>query len=382
MADPDSTTLNLYNTTFQRWSKGFDDVTDNIHPLFAMLKDKGMVDYDGSGKFLQRTQRNKQHSLEGYADYEVMDFTRQDLFENAKLPWRALNMTGAISEKEAAENDGEEARVKYFANKLEIMKEDAEDQIGAVFYLDGNLTANNKKPHGIMSFMNYTQGSQNTTDAFATVPTDSYAELSTALGNYGGTGTNSGKTFKATDPEWNGFTPIIVNAIFDPGSDARTWATHAPELIGRAELHANHSGKERDAVDLFTMTRTNMLDLRESQRSKERLVVNRGEKNTRLIALGFRGVINVDGVDCVIDSDVPATDPAGQTVHAVGWNFNRVKLCVLKREKNAKSQKKLKFWNRSGLFWDGNQAVYKYYLRCYLQLMFQPRYFSLITQCG
>lgn len=385
MADPASTSLNLYNTTLMKWAKGFDDQTSELHPLFAMLKAKSKVDYKGSGKFLQKTQRNKQHQLEGYGDYEVMNFARQDLFENAKLPWRALNMTGAISEKEAAENDGPEARVRYFADKLEIMAEDAEDQIGQVFYLDGNLAANSKKPHGIMSFMGYTQGSQNTTDAFASVPTDSYAELSTALGAYGGTaGTNSGTTFKAdpSSPEWNAFTPVIVNSIYDPGSDARTWATHAEELIGRAELHANRSGKEKDSIDFFTMTRENMLALRALQRTKERIVVDRGAQNSKLIELGFKGVINVDGVDCVVDSDVPAQDGSSRTLHAVGWNVNRVKLCVLKREQGAKSAKGLKFWNRTGSWYDPNQAVYKFWLRSYCQFMFQPRYFAMIAALG
>lgn len=384
MADPAVTSTNLYNTTLQRWLKGYDDQTTEIHPLFAMLEAKGRIKYNGSGKFLQRTQRNKQHSLEGYSDYEVIQFARQELFENAKLPWRGLLMTGAISEKESDENSGPEAKVRYCAEKLEIMKEDADDQLGAIFYGDGNLAANSKKPHGIMSFMGYTQGSQNATDAFATVPTDSYAELSTALGAYGGTGTNSGATFRRDDdsPEWNAFTPILVNATYNDGGGATTFAASADKLIGRADVHANHSGKAKDSLDFFAMRKASMLVLRDLLRTKERIVAERGEAQSAIKAAGFTGAIAVDGVDCVIDAHVPATDGSGRTLHAIGWNCDRVSLTVLKNGNPNKTNKGLKFWQHSGVWEDPNQAVFKYWLRNYCNLMFQPRYFAMISSLG
>lgn len=383
MADPASTSVNLYNTTLQRWLKGYDDQTTEIHPLLAMLESKGRISYNGSGKFLQRTQRNKQHSLEGYSDYEQIQFARKDLFENFKLPWRGLLMTGAISEKESDENSGDEAKVRYCADKLEHMKEDADDQLGSIFYLDGNLTANAKKPHGIMSFMGYTQGSQNATDAFATVPTDSYGELSTVLGAYGGGGTNLGAEFAHDpgSPEWNFFTPVIVNATYNDGGGATTFAASADKLIGRAETQACY-GDAKKSLDVFTMRKSSMVLLKDLLRSKERIIAERGESQSELKAAGFRGMIQVDGVDCVIDQHVPATDGAGRALWAVGWNFDKVKLTVLKNGNKSSMNKSLKFWQHSGTWLDPNQAVFKFWLRNYCNLEFQPRYFSMIASLG
>ena len=370
---------NLLNTTFQTWKKGYDDQTTAIHVILAMLKDKAKINEDGSGLFIQKTQKNKQHQLEGQGDLEQLVFNRVSLFERAQLDWRALKMTAMISEKESRQNKGKAALVRYATSLMEEMKDDADDQVGAVFYADGNAATNLLKPHGCLSWFGYTQGSQNTTDAFATVPSDTYAGLSTVLGAYGGSGTNSGDVFKAnsTSPEWNAFTPVIVNSIYDPGSDPRTWATHPEELIGRAGLHAGKSSKEKDSIDVFCVSRAKMLELRGSQRDRQRFMVS-DKQTSRVVRLGFKGVINVDGYDVVVDDDVPATDNAGREISAVGWNFDKLSLELMSGS-DASSKG---FWNNSRSFYDKDQEVMKFKLGMWGNLLAQIRYQALITSCG
>lgn len=376
-------TLRILETTREQWVKGFSDETEEDHPILAALKSKGNLDKQASGTKFKKSIKYKRRRLTGYGDMQNMTWERQNLYKTATQEWRALQISDAFSEKEFRMNRGDEARVRLFADKLNSLKDDANADVGTFLYADGNAIGNEEQPHGFLSFMGYTSGSQNLADAFASVPTDTYMGLSTALGNYGGSGTYAGEVWKSDDPEYDFWTPVIVNSTWSDGT-ARTWAADAVEAIGRAISHAQRATGKKHQLDMFTMTRSNYFTLKEQLRSKERIIVNPGKDRSLLVSLGFTNVIQIDGVDCTVDTDVPATDNAGNTLRACGWNMSQVMMCLLPSPDQSMHGKTVSdvFWNDSGMAFDEDQKVYKVWLGLFGNMVAYPRYQAMISDIG
>jgi len=372
-------TVRVLNTTLQKWTKGFSDETEETHPMLAALKKSGKISYDDSGTQYEETIKYKRLTLSGYGDLQTLSFARNNLFQKMVLPWRGVKMTDAISDLERRQNRGMEAIAKIFASKLEKMKEDANDDIGRYFYFAGTEDSNTV-PQGIQSFMSST--GELSGDAFATTLDSTYAGLSTARGAFGGAvkggGTESGVNFESNDPEWDFWSPVKVNATYDDGTGAKSWANDAVELLGRAITHATKGSGRSHHLDLFTCGRAEFQQLKESQRSKERIIVDPGPSRSLLVSLGFKNVIQIDGVDVIIDPDIPGTNLNSDTVYAYGWNFKKMKLCLLP-DPEMKGGAARQFWNSHGVFFDPHDQSYKYWVGLWGNFVFKPRHFAEVA---
>ncbi|UCC73907.1 MAG: hypothetical protein JSV86_04925 [Gemmatimonadota bacterium] len=369
-------TARVLATTYQKWLEGYSDETEEDHPILASLKAKGNIDYSGSGVYYQESIKFKRLRLEGYADMDRLEWARKNLYKTQQHEWRGLQLTDAISTKEMRQNKGMEARVKLFEDKLNQMKSDADDDLGAFLYLNGQAAGNEKKLEGFLTMMDYNLGGQLAADVFATAPNGTYGTLSTALGNYGGTGTNAGAVRESNDPEWDFWTPIVVNALNTTtgGGSPASWATHAEELVGAAITHAIRGNNKSHHLDMFCLSRSNYVTLKDQVRTKERIQIDPGPDRSLLVSLGFKGVMMVDGVDCIVDTDVPLTDNQGRPIRALGWNMSKTKMCLLPESGGGDS-----FWNDSGSFYDPDDKTFKWWLGLWGNLIFKPRYQVMIS---
>lgn len=355
-----ATTARLLHATREAWTKGMSDETVDNHPLLKLLQSKGRIKYGCTGTKNKWTVKYKKLPLEGYADMDVLTFARKTLTKPAEVEWRGYKMVDAISEPEMMMNEGgsDTQIVDLVKGKLESMKEDADDQIGQELYIDGDAAGNSKRFHGILSMMSYTQGSVAAGDRLVNDQDDTYATLSTAYGNYGG---SSG------DPEYEFFTPIIVNATVD----AEAWSSHATKAIRRANIYTKRSMKKSHRLDIGFTSRENFAVLCDQLEDKERIVVP-----TRGIAkFGFEDVVNVDGVDITFDPDIPSLDEEGRTIRAILFNTDQMELRLLGRKKQ--------LWNASGDEFRSDNMSSRFWIGLYGNLVFKsPRHFAMIVDAA
>jgi len=365
--------LQILHTTLMSWSEGWSDETVEDHPLLAALREKGKILYEDGGTFIKKTLKYRRTRLAGYRDLQRQQWTRHEKTKVLELPWRGLNANEMYSDLELRQNRGRAARVKLFANKLGDMKEELEEDFGRIFYQDGEATGFTDHPHGIQSFMSHTGAVA--TDAFATTLNDTYGGLSTARGAYGGTvkggGAPSGTNFESSDPEWDFLSPVLVNALYNDGSAALSWATDACSILGRAITHAQRGKGRKHQLDVFTMDAENYNALKDQQRSKERITVNPGSDRSLMVSLGFKNIMMVDGVDVMIDRDTPATTGGSTSValRAYGWNFGAMALHLLPDEG------KKQFWNRTHDYFEPDDGSYRFIVGLWGNFKFRPRYF-------
>jgi hypothetical protein len=89
---------------------------------------------------------------------------------------------------------------------------DIEEAFGDELYVDGNASGNEGRIHGFESWLG---NSGAATNGYVATPSDTYAGLSTTLGNYGGTWStpprNTNWPDGKGDPEYDFWSPLLVD---------------------------------------------------------------------------------------------------------------------------------------------------------------------------
>lgn len=357
------TTLRIMRTTRELWSKQLSDQTIEKHALLKLMESRGMFRYGCTGTAKKWTVKYKLIDLVPYADMDAANFARNTTVLTAELPWRGYKLFDAISELEFAMNEGgnDTQIIDLFKGKLEQLSDDANEQIGVEFYKDGNATGNDKRFHGIESFLSVNTGAQLAADQYATTLNDTYAGLLTAKGNYGGSATDS-----PLKREYDFWSPVVVNTTYN----GETFATSAVKQLRRAISQANKGGKGNN-LDLFLMSRENFNLLKNQLDDKQRQLI----PATDLAKFGFPDMINVDGVDCTWEPDMPATDPAGVVVDFYGFNTTKLKLNLLGKKKV--------LWNASGDTFREENMTHRFWTGTWGNLQFEgPRFFAAGKRLG
>jgi hypothetical protein len=354
-------TIRILHTTREAWSKEMSDETIEHHPLLKLMQSKNRIVYGCSGTEMWWTVKYKKVDLVPYADMDALTFVRNETTKRAALAWRGYKISDAISELEELMNAGgnDTQIIALFAEKLDQLKEDASDQLGVEFYRDGNATGNEKRFHGIESFMQLS-GVSSDTEKFASTLSDSYAGLSTVPGAYGGT--------SSAQREYDFWSPIVVNAKYN----TETFATAAVKQFRRA-IDASKRGVDRESqIDLFLTSRADFGALKDQLDDKQRQVI----PSQGLAKFGFPDMISVDGVEVTFDPDMPTTatngDATTHTVRAYGFNTSKMKLKLLGKKKM--------LWNASGDTFREENMTKRFWAGLWGNLEFKgPRHFAKIA---
>lgn len=302
----------------QAWMRSF--------AMGALLESQGRIIYNQSGRGFDWPVRYKGHSLEANNGTTTRNFAPVNLWKNAFLEYRGYQVTDSYTEKEFRENQAEEALIRLADNFISRMEESVKQRLAAEFFVDGNATGNTDRWHGLESFFGGSQTvtagtagatgrSANAAD-IALYPSDTYAGLSTILGNYGGSGDSALDWPQGqADPEFDFWSPVVLNytsthALFP--SSTNTWAGQADEVMRYGIITTQRNSMANGQLSNILLERNlyhNVLNLIDG---KEQINVNRNEPNG-LTALGFKNVVVFDGVEISWDVAVPAT---------VGYGFN------------------------------------------------------------
>lgn len=312
----------VLQTTIAEWSKKVSEETTRNLVLFAMLQKKGRISYGHSGGQMRWVVRKAEHPLTGHIDMEPITVQRRNTKVNAYLGWRGQRSDDLISLQEKLENAGPEAMIKAFEGREELIREGAIRALAEQVYVDGEAAAPAaaNQFHGLESFMAITDASQTATSIIATVHADTYASLSTVVGAVGGSATDT-----KTNRLW---TPVIINTSQTPTAGIKNWADYAVEYVREMIIRGTYGQGPSDRMDLVILNRDAYTDLLNLMDDKERILVNRGAGED-LVSLGFRNIVEIDGIPVTWDIACPTTDSDSNTVRGYGLNTNKVEFCVL-----------------------------------------------------
>jgi hypothetical protein len=159
------------------------------------------------------------------------------------------------------------------------------------------------------------------------IPDDSYAGLTTTPGDYGGSWTGEWPIGSSTTPEYDFWSPKLLNWSSTAWSPASAnFVDNCNIVLRRGLSHAQAAKGKKGQIDMICMDRDMFADFKDNNATNERLNVARGESPDGLYALGFRDVVNFDGVDVTQEFSIPAN-----TVY--GINTNTVEVALLNKNR-------------------------------------------------
>ena len=324
-------------TTMAKHIAGEENATLRRFAILALLENRGRISYDNSGFGFDWRVRYKNHEVEGNTGATQRNFQKVNQWKTASLDFRGYQVTDSITKDEFLANRGQEALIKVFDGMGDRLLSSMRQGLGQQCYVDGNASGNETKWHGIESMMGGTQSISATDGTYRTLnaadtniaPSDTYAGLSTILGNYGGDQETSVIWPRGVaDSEYDFWTPGIWNTLTthaDMPSATDTWAGQGDEVLRAAILHSQRNQDENEAIATFTLTRQaygvflNLID------GKEQINIQKGAGDG-LVSLGFKNVVNFDGVEVTHETGVPSTDAGSDIVRGYGWNVMNMEL--------------------------------------------------------
>jgi len=335
------------------------------YKLYSLLEGNGRVRTNMAGRGFDWEIQYRNHTPSGNNGETPRSFARQNLWKRLELEWRGSQVTDAIYKREMMENRGAQALVNVAGKMASRLLTSMEQYLAREWVVDGYASGNELRFHGLESMManagtvNITNGAQrstaNSADPFG-YPSDTYAGISTVLGSYGGSqGTNSIWPNGFADPEYDFFSPVIVNytSTYFGGS---TWLTNCTRALREAIHQTRRNDSQEDQVDTVLLDRRLFIDFLNSLDPKERVIVSR---TNGLRSYGFTDVFELDGVEISGENSIPANTGYGL---ATG---NMELLCL-------ESQ----LMNSEGPFYDEVTQQFRYVVSCLGNLKFKsPRNF-------
>lgn len=319
LGDGVGVTRRVQKTTIARWGKRLSDLTKRKLVVFAMLKKQGLITSGCHGGQIRWPIEIKEHALQPFINGQPVAFQPLDAEENAFLPWRGYYLNDFVSKQEKLENGGEQAMVKLFDGKAKKIQRNAMRRINYEIYKDGGSAAGiaANRIHGIESFC--AAGAQTVGDELATLPNDTYANLSTVPG--------------ALNPETGFtkiFTPVLVSTNKQVGGANVAWSAAADEYIRFANAEGSYGQDEDENFNLCTLNQEAYLDFLNIIDGKERIQVVRGA-NVELVKMGFKNTVELDGLPITWDRAVPTVDEAAVplTVRGYLWTTALMELLLL-----------------------------------------------------
>lgn len=257
--------------------------------------------------------RYRNHDVEANNGETPRNFARKNLWQTAALEYRGYQATDQMYRKEFLENRGAEAVVRVFDKMADRLGESLKEKLATQFYVDGSATGNENAWHGLESMfaLNGTvkadDGTQRAANAADIVgyPSDTYAGLTTGLGDYGGAN-SSGDIWPNgnADAAYDFWTPLVVNYTSthaDLPAATNTWAGQGDEALRYAIIHSQRNASTEGQIDLAILARDLYFKLLNLIDDKERISISSTQE---LRAMGFKNVFNFDGVDVTWDTGV------------------------------------------------------------------------------
>lgn len=324
----------LAATTITDYAKGYEDELVAKRVLLAAIKKSGKIKYNcggagSDGMFSWRVPYRQVPMLTDDGETPITP-TRKDRFKKPQLDYVFYRADDMMTWREKSLNKGPAALINYYEEMAPMLMKDITDRFSEELYIDSSAAGNSGRLSGIETMMAYTntlnvtsgadRGSANAADVVA-YPNDTYAGLSTVLGNYAGSWisqTGIGSTWPAGrgDLAYDFWSPIIVNYTSTTlEATTHTWAGgQALYAVRYLITHMNKYISERGSLKTILMDRDLFRQYLHQLDGKERIVVNSGSS---LRELGFNDSVQQDGVDLTWEFGIPAGVGYGSNISHV-----------------------------------------------------------------
>lgn len=353
----------LLNTTIPMYLR---EVEVNIlknRKLLALMQQKGRIRMNCSGTLVDWKVKFKRAPLTSFADGDIVSFARRDRYKTAQLPWRAYNLTDMISDMEILQNKNEEAIVKDYQEMVTNLVEDIDDEFGSELYIDGNAAGNSRKIHGLESFF----ATNGAASPGYMLPGDSYANLNTAPGSYGGQW-NGVWPVGSGDAHYEFFSPVIIDYTCSNAaawsSATKTWQNTCNEALRAGIMTSQKTKSKTGMLDLILLENELFRQFKNAQDSRQQLQIHRNEA-VGLVALGFTDVVNWDGVDITTEYGMPS---------GIGYGFNTSQMELMSLQSQLFMSK--------GPYYDEDTQANKFAINYYGNARFNPKFFLKLGAFG
>ena len=310
----------VISTTAEKFLQGAADQTIRNRLILSLLKEYGRIEYNQNSYQLTWDVEYAQQPVESYGDAGVIDFTRHDLYKQLTVDWRGYYASDMMTEKERLMNAGNVRIIDRYGRIMPTLMKAINAKFSGELFIDGNAAGNENRLHGLESFCG--SGTTVAADRIAQ-PSDTYAGLSTALGNI----TGSWSTDLATSPnaavatdwpygqgdsEYDFNSPKLVNwSSNNWGTGSTSWEDNCERVIRQTILWLTHGGGKESRPTCFLLSTDLFYAFQNKQEAKTRILVPHKEADD----LGFGDALNENGVIIKSDYDVPSETGYALNVH-------------------------------------------------------------------
>lgn len=302
-------------TTIPLHMRQLEDDTLRKRATLSMMKEKGNIVYNLGGDQFDWRVRWRDHNLYVNDGEAAISFERTNLYKKAVLDWYGYQANDFYTEREKHQNKGNEAIIKTVSMKAEELMKSVLNKFQKEFYVDSSATGNSQRLAGLESMFAGTQTITVTTGAAqaaaaadpAGYPNDTYAGISTVLGNYAGTWNtqtdiNSTWPFGNGDAEYDFWSPVLVNYTSTAfGGTTATWKDQATKATRFGVDAVNARCGSGEGVDLVLLS-PGLYRLWKDQFDQYQRVQITSAKDS---GWGFGDYMDFDGAKVMSDFDVP-----------------------------------------------------------------------------
>lgn len=298
--------VGIAKTTLSQYIRREEPAALRRRVILAMLEKRGRIKMNASGKDMDWPVKYRRAGLRAYEDFEALVFQRMNRHQRPVLNWGAYEATEAYSKLDELRNRGKEALVRKISEIGETLMEDAREGLHAEMYTRQQTSGNSNKFGGLESIFSNT-GSVATGNSKVFVPNDTYAGLSTALQNFGGSwdvdGSGNSKWPDGSgDIAYEFWSPVMIDYRSTGFSSTQTWKANCIPAMRYAITCADRN-ESAMSDKFFLIDRTMLSDFKDEQQLKEKIEVT---SDTPVRSLGF-STVRFDGYDVTSEYGVPAS---------------------------------------------------------------------------
>ncbi len=306
----------IFNTTIAKHRRTMEENSLRNFQFGALLEANGRVSYNHGGNGFDWPVQYKRSPVTGNTGEQSRNFVRRQRTKVANLDYRGYEATDSMTWLEFLANKGEEGIVKIFDNMVSNLETDLKQHFGRQYFVDGNASGYEQSWHGFESFcgrvsnstLTFSTGAARTANQADVVcePSDTYAGLSTILGNYGGEQESSVSWPLGTaSADYDFWTPLLI--VFDSSEFGATddKFDKGDEAIRFGLTHANRNmGGKDDAITQVFLDRELFRAFKKASSAKEEIQVDNASQGS-LRSLGFPNTFIFDGVEVTPENGVP-----------------------------------------------------------------------------
>lgn len=271
-------------------------VTPNIfrkRVVPAMLQARKRVSYNHHGTQMEWPVRYRRVPMNRFSMFGTQNFQVQNKHLTAALPWRYYVIAESYTKQQQLMTQGNEAIVKLYEGLVDSLIDDITDAFAEELYVDGNASGSTDRIHGFESALG---NSGAAAGGYIGTPSDTYAGLSTVLGNYGGT--LSSGTWPHTaiaSAQYDFWSPVIVDYTDTAWSaTTKTWEYTNIEAM---RFGIVNSQRNKTRLDAYVLPGDMYRLFLNTNDPKEQVTVVLNSDRPKIASLGWGETQNFDGIE-------------------------------------------------------------------------------------